>query len=172
MSELMEIEDEILEDEDQKMGSLNHSIVQAQITGLLLADERFRVMVELSLDVKQTDLSQFGIKAKEELKPDVCLYSKDKIHPNESRDVLRMPEMPLLAIEVLSPRQGIDEILSKFHAYFALGIKSCWIVTPAFKSITVYSEPNDYKLFDVKGETEVVDETLDIHLSLKKVFDW
>jgi len=54
---------ELEEEEYQEMGSLNHSIVQAQITGLLYPDERFRVMVELSLDASQIDLSQFGLKS-------------------------------------------------------------------------------------------------------------
>jgi hypothetical protein len=37
VDELIEFEDEELEN----MGSINHSIVQAKITGLLLNDERF-----------------------------------------------------------------------------------------------------------------------------------
>ena len=31
-----------------------------------------------------------------------------------------MSEMPLLAIEILSPKQGIEEVLAKFPAYFAM----------------------------------------------------
>ncbi|HDN26475.1 MAG TPA: hypothetical protein ENG03_05165 [Thioploca sp.] len=85
-------------EESQNMGSLNHSIIQAQITGRLINDERFTVMVEPSLDVSQTDMSQFGLKVKEELKPDVCLYPQSVWL--QRRDVLKMLEMPLLAIEV------------------------------------------------------------------------
>jgi Uma2 family endonuclease len=97
------------------VGSLNHSIAQARLTGLLSNDERFTLAVELSLDISQIDMSQFGIKAKEELKPNVCCY------PNsvgfKSDDILKMSEMPLLAIEILSPKQTIDDILAKFKAY-------------------------------------------------------
>ena len=53
---------ELAEPEYQKMGSLNHSIVQARLTGLLFNDERFTLAVELSLDVTQIDLSQFGLR--------------------------------------------------------------------------------------------------------------
>jgi hypothetical protein len=49
MDELIELKNN---EEYQEMGSLNHSIVQAQITGLLYPDKRFRVMIELSLDVR------------------------------------------------------------------------------------------------------------------------
>jgi Uma2 family endonuclease len=159
------------EDEAQEMGSLNHSIVQTQIAGLLLNDKRFRVMVELSLDVSQIDLSQFGLKTKEELKPDICLYAKDQIKAHKSHDVMKMPNMPLLAIEVLSPKQGINDILTKFHAYFALNVKSCWLVIPPNESITVYSNLDELKLFD-KDDEEVIDKMVDIHLPMQNIFEW
>ncbi len=75
------------------------------------------------MDTSQIDLTQFGLKAKKELIPDLCVYPN--IVKRKRRDVLRMLEMPLLAIEVVSPQQGIEEILAKFDAYFALGVKSC-----------------------------------------------
>ncbi len=75
MSDLLELEDE----ENQEMGSYNHSLAQAQLTGLFFNDKRFSVFIELSLDVSQTDLSQFGMKTKEELKPDICLSAEPQI---------------------------------------------------------------------------------------------
>ncbi len=161
---------ELQEEEYQEMGSLNHSIVQAQITGLLYPDERFRIMVELSLDASQIDLSQFGLKTKDELKPDICLY-QGRRELSIPDDILKMTEMPLLAIEVLSPTQTIGDILAKFKAYFALGVKSCWLVTPLIKAITIYSQPSHFKTFGMET-TEVIDEVLDIHLPIQKVFGW
>jgi len=161
---------ELEEEESQEIGSLNHSIVQAQITGLLYPDERFRVMVELSLDASQIDLSQFGLKTKDELKPDVCLYPRS-VGLSEPTDILKMLDMPLLAIEVLSPTQTIGDILAKFKAYFALGVKSCWLVTPLIKAITIYSQPSQFKTFGL-STAEVIDEVLDIHLPIQKVFGW
>jgi Uma2 family endonuclease len=72
------------------------------------------VFIELSLEVSQIDLSQFGLKAKEELKPDICLYPKTEKSGFRKRDILKMSDMPLLAIEIISPKQGIDDILTKF----------------------------------------------------------
>ena len=158
--------------EFQDVGSLNHSFTQARLTTLLSQEERFTTFVELSLDVSQTDLTPFGLKTKEELKPDVCLYETASGYPEPDPpdDVLRVSQMPSLAIEIISPKQSIDDILSKFKAYFALGIKSCWLVTPAFEAITVYSEFKNFKLFDVRRDAEVIDEVLDIHLPLGKLF--
>jgi len=158
------------EDEDIDMGSLNHSLAQTQIVGQLLNDERFTTIVELSLDIGQTDLTQFGLGVKRELKPELCLYPKGKVHPDWTCDILKMPDMPLLAIEVLSPKQSIDDILAKIRAYFALGVKSCWMVIPANKSITVYSKLREFISYSMK-DTEVVDEVLDLRVPIKKIFD-
>jgi Uma2 family endonuclease len=169
MTEL--IEQHILE-EYQDMGSLNHSFIQARLARLL-PEDNFTIMIELSLDISQTDLSSFGLKVKEELKPDVSLY-KGSYQPNPLEDIVKMSEMPSLVIEILSPTQGFSDILPKFKAYFALGVKSGWLVTPALESIAVYSAEShknqSYKSFDMTHDTEVVDKVLDIHLPLQKIF--
>jgi Uma2 family endonuclease len=168
MTDLIPLESE----ESQDVGSLNHSFTQARLITLLSHEERFTTFVELSLDVSQTDLTPFGLKTKEEFKPDVCLYEivSGYPEPDPQDDVLRVSQMPTLAIEIISPKQSIDDILSKFKVYFALGIKSCWLVTPAFESITVYSGFRNFKLFDVRRDAEVIDDVLDIHLPLGKIF--
>lgn len=163
-----EIEEKYQENEIEKMGSYNHSLVQARIAGLLLNTKNYSVFIELSLDAETIDLSQFGLKAKNELKPDVCLY------PNtgglKERDVLKMREMPLLAIEIISPQQGIEEILAKFEAYFTLGVKSCWLVVPSLRVINIYSQLNQYQTFD-RNDNEIIDEVIDIRLPIQKIFD-
>ncbi len=161
-------EEEYQEYRRQTMPSRNHSLTVGRLTGLLFNDERFTVMPELSLDISQTDLSQFELKAKDELVPDICLYSYE-LDKSEPVDEIKMAEMPLLAIDVLSPRQGVDDIIVKFQAYFALGVKSCWLVIPATESITIYSQPHQYKTFGTEA-TEVIDEIMDIRLPIKKVF--
>jgi Uma2 family endonuclease len=74
-------------------------------------------------------------------------------------------------IEIISPEQGIREILAKFDAYFALGVKSCWLVMPEIKTITVYSQPDNFKNFD-HNDTEVIDEIIDIRLQISQIFNW
>lgn len=165
MTDLTEFDDK----ESPAVGSLNHSIVQTQIATLLAGDERFRVLVELSLDVSQLDMSPFGLKTKDEMIPDVCLYP-NTVKFNPVGDILKMPTMPLLAIEVVSPRQGLDDIVNKFKVYFALGIKSCWLVTPTIQVVTVYSQLDNFKTFDTRHENEILDEVLDIRLPLPKIF--
>lgn len=172
MTELVEFEDKGHQDEEAKeMWSLNHGIAQANLTALFYNDERFRAITELSLDPSQIDLKQFGVKAKDELIPDICLYQKKEPRPKKARDIMKMTEMPIVALEILSPKQSIDEILAKFEAYFALSVKSCWLVAPSLETVTVYANMADYKSFGTH-ESEVIDEVMDIHLPIQKIFEW
>jgi len=171
MDESATIKNEEYQDyEVQKMGSWNHSMTQSRVVSLLSNDERFVAPVELSLDVAQTDLSPFGLKAKGELIPDVCLYLKNGTRPKRGDDILKMSEMPLLVIEILSIKQSIDDILNKIKAYFALGVKSCWLIVPMNESVTVYASPHQFKTFGTDS-TEIIDETVDIRLPIQKLFE-
>lgn len=147
------------------MGSLYHSITQTHLANLLFNDERFIVLVELSLDTSQIDLSQFGLKTKTEMKPDLCVY-KRQLEPKLKKstqpkrlhtDILKVAKMPLLVIEILTPTQSVNELLMKFDAYFALGIQSCWLVMPALEECKVYSQQGSSKTFDTQRDTEVID---------------
>ncbi|EDN65533.1 protein containing DUF820 [Beggiatoa sp. PS] len=164
-----EMDEEYQPNNLQKMPSKNHSLITGRITGLLFNDERFAVMPELSLDTSQIELSQFNLKAKDELIPDICVYDSNAIEFIDVEDVSKVADMPLLAIEVLSPQQAMNEIINKFKAYFAIGIKSCWLVMPAIKSITIYSKPDQYKTFDI-NDNEIIDKTMDIRLPAQNIF--
>lgn len=146
------------------MGSYNHSIVQANLTFLLKRIGSYAVFTELSLDASQIELKQFAIR--DEIKPDVCIYPKRGM--SRPFDILKMTEMPLLVVEILSPRQGTHEILEKFAVYFALGVKSCWLVDPVTAIVTVYSALDQHKSFTTG---DVTDETIGIRLPLAEIFE-
>jgi Uma2 family endonuclease len=169
MTELVEFEND-RENGALERGSFSHSLAQSQLTILVSEGRKFRVMVELSLDATQIDLSQFGLKSQNELIPDLSIYQRGGHRPKKGRDIMKISEMPLLVIEILSPKQGLDDILAKFEAYFALGVKSCWLVIPLNESITVYSTSEHFKTFG-NNSTEVIDEVIGIQLPIKEIFD-
>jgi Uma2 family endonuclease len=160
--------DEISEyNEVSKMPSTNHSYVQTQITLALAENKGFTPFVELSLDASQIDLTQFGLKTKDELVPDICLY--EGIHQFEPRkDTAKRSDMPVLVVEVLSPTQGINDIINKFEACFALGIQSCWLVVPTTEVITVYSAQH-FESFGTQ-DSEIIDKVLNIRLPTQKIW--
>lgn len=150
---------------EDHMGSFNHGYIQLRLGGLLDRLGVFTPVGELSLDVSRIDITQFNLRPKTELIPDICLYPKRTL--SRPTDIQRMTEMPLVAIEILSPRQGFDEILEKFKVYFALGIPSCWLVAPAINAISVYTSPTDWITFT---QGVLTDATIDVQLSLADIF--
>jgi len=159
-------------DGEDEMGSLNHSTVQTNLAGLLKfkCEKELAVMTKLSLDISQHDLSEYQLGIKDELKPDVCAYLNAPVVPDKETDLLKVSQMPDLAIEILSPRQAVTYLIRKINAYFAAGVRSCWLVIPSTKYIGVYSYQNEWEAFDVKRDTEVIDKVMDIHLPIAKVF--
>ena len=153
-------------EEFDQVGSFNHGYTQARLIVLIDRLGKFTPVSELSLDVRGIDLTQFDLRTKEELKPDIALYPKRG--RSQPRDILRMTEMPLVAIEILSPKQGTYDILEKFKVYFALGITSCWLVDPALRTVTVYASNEEWATFSTD---EVVDAQVDIRLPVDEVFD-
>jgi len=170
MSDSYELENNAIDGEDE-MGSLNHSTVQVNIGGLLKfkCDHKLAVMSELSLDISQYDLSDYDLGVKEEFKPDVCAYLKRPVVPKGKSDLVKISQMPDLAIEILSPRQAVDYLVRKINAYFELGVKSCWLVIPSLDEVRVFSQPRSYKSFDLNN-IEIVDDVMEIHLPIANVF--
>jgi len=170
MNQVSELDDEMLEDEELDMPSFKHSRVQTNLTVLLGNEERFETFVELSLDIGKMDLSQFRLKAKDELVPDICIYKSPPILNEEvDDDLLRVSQIPDLAIEVLSPSQSLNFLVRKMKAFLALGVKSCWLVMPVIEVINIYSL-NHRQTFDM-NDTELVDKIMDIHLPIQKIFN-
>lgn len=155
---------EIESEESVDIGSLNHSAIQVNLAFLLKKIGTFSVYTELSLDTSRLDKTKY--KFKEEIKPDVCIYPKRGL--SRPYDILKMAEMPLLAMEILSPKQGLQEIVEKIDAYFALGVRSCWLIDPTTAIVVVYSALDEHKVFSAD---EVIDDIIGIRLPFDDIFD-
>lgn len=112
------------EERGKPMPSLNHGIVQANLIGQFLANRDFRVVSELTLAMPGKPLT-----------PDLSIYPRAPV--DLRHDVSRHPDPPLLVVEIFSPQQGTQEVLDKVDAYFAFGVKSCWVVSPPMHSIQI-----------------------------------
>ena len=107
------------------MPSFNHAVVQSNLIGLFRASPAHRVLSELTLSILGTNYT-----------PDISVYSKRPV--DFRHDTIRMTEPPLTAVEIFSPSQGTQEIMDKVNVYLENGIKSCWVVTPPLKNVTIY----------------------------------
>jgi len=115
----------------EKTPSLNHSYICVQILRQLLQNDSLQPMTALNLDIGK------GIT------PDICVYPKEKIRPNFFRDIGKFQEMPLLAIEIISPTRNIQELLEKASNLVDSGVKSVWTVEPYTRTVFVTTESGE-----------------------------
>ena len=140
------------------MPSLNHSFVQNNLLAELNANYRqqFTFLPELTLEMPE----------KPNCVPDISIYPKMKV--NFRHDIISFPQMPLTAIEIVSPTQSNDEILLKFERYFFAGVQSCWLVMPSLEAINVYGHIGKYQFFD--KEMTLFDKVTNIKISMAEIF--
>ena len=116
---------------NKPMPSLNHARIQMRLVAHLFNAyaHAYDVLPELSID--------FPVKP---AVPDVCIYP---ITPADwQNDVIKRVDIPLLAIEILSPRQIFDDIIDKIQKiYFPAGMSSVWVVLPSVQSVMIFT-PN------------------------------
>lgn len=171
------------EEEEQEMSSKNHGLIQVRLASFINSFDDYNVATELSLDVSETSrqeiLTKYGLTATRELKPDIVVYWADEFDladPDEEGDLesvdpLRVQQMPLCAMEIVSPSQSSYKILQKFRAYFAMGVKSGWLVEPNLKTIVVYQGQIRQKhSYMANNGGDVEDSILKVKMPLAKIF--
>lgn len=107
--------------------SYNHSYLAYRLAKFIDRDDKFNLHIEITLDIDSVDYI-----------PDIAVYKKTQV--DFLHDKIKSEERPLLAIEILSLKQSINEITEKFEVYLQAGIQSCWLVIPPTKTIIVFSD--------------------------------
>jgi len=74
------------------------------------------------------------------LTPDIAVFPQANIQPDFFTDVLKVQQLPLLAIEVVSSSQSIQSILDKANLLLKAGVKTVWVVEPYSRSIFVITQ--------------------------------
>ncbi len=112
------------EERGKPVPSRNHGRVQTNLILEFGPQQEFSIYSELTLNVAGTNYT-----------PDISVY------PHESADFRHdeaiRADLPLLAVEILSPTQSHQEVVEKAEIYLRNGVKSCWIVTPPLRTVTV-----------------------------------
>ncbi|AMR26296.1 hypothetical protein A0257_03755 [Hymenobacter psoromatis] len=139
------------------MPTLNHAFLQQ---GILLRiafnyQGKFFALPELNLLI-----------GGEKLVPDLALYAGTPRFLEHDEQFAT--QLPLTAVEIISPSQSIVELTAKAERYLQAGIKSCWIVLPEFKSIVLSTQVGDYQSFD--RHKTLVDPATGIELELAPLF--
>jgi len=70
----------------------------------------------------------------------------------------KWPLAPDLAVEIISPNDLFEQVLSKVREYFAAGVRQVWVISPEHRTLFLYDGPNDLVL--LSEERELVSEEL------------
>lgn len=138
------------------MPSKNHSKLQQRI-GVELAirhGAQYEVYSELSLDIPNPPYV-----------PDLCIFPVEL--SNWREDEVKVSDVPLTVIEIVSPSQTDTELTKKSKSYFASGVKSYWLVQPVLRTIFVLLPDGNELVFHNEILT---DPTNGISVDLMNVF--
>lgn len=145
---------------EKPMPSLYHAAIQGRINFLLNRDfgKDFTFLSELNLAF----LPKGSV-------PDICTYKKLIFDFKHEADITKMTQPPLTTIEILSPKQALDEVVAKARdIYFPNGVQSVWVVMPSLETIVVMDPNLDTTYFN-KGE--LFDPATNIRLSIEEIFE-
>ncbi|MFN8346333.1 MAG: Uma2 family endonuclease [Spirosomataceae bacterium] len=148
--------DLIEEYQTEDIMSVNHSRTIQRISFYLERyDDLYDILPELEMKLNGKPV-----------KPDVSVYPN--LPEDWDTDVIFITEPPLVAIEVLSPKQAMTDITDKINTiYFPAGVQSVWIVVPLLQTITIRT-PDGQKLTFSDGI--IKDPVIGIEIPFNQIF--
>jgi Uma2 family endonuclease len=129
-------------EEIEEMPSFNHSYICLQTILQLNQNPDIIPLPELTLDVDKG------------LTPDISVFPKDKVKPNFFEDITKYPDMPTLAIEIISASQNIQDLLAKAKLLVRNGVKAVWTVEPFTNTVFVTDKIGEKRLHNQIIESE------------------
>jgi len=99
--------------------------------------------------------------------PDLCLYPREALSLDWLTDDDEVTVAPALVVEILSPKQNLQPLVDKIREYLGHGVKSCWLVEPATRVVSVFPSSGGSRAFT---EGNLRDETLGIEIPVAEVF--
>jgi Uma2 family endonuclease len=157
--EELEVAQELTEYERElgkPLPSKNHGTVQAELSRTLLNkyDTQYSIVSELTIQFPDQRIT-----------PDLSVYP---LRPtNWDNDEIVVTELPLLAIEILSPKQGLYDVEEKVKEMLKAGVKSAWVVLPSLRTIVIYESGKDAHVITAG---EVRDNATGISVTSEEIF--
>ena len=104
--------------------SLNHSkLIHRLSVALDRYEDTYDIMPELELELSTG-----------KCKPDVAVYKN--LPTDWFNDVIYYDQAPIVAVEVLSPKQAVTDLTDKaLKQYFPAGVQVVWIIIPTLRIV-------------------------------------
>ena len=148
---------EIDEFQTEDIMSLNHSrIINRFCIALDKYDSTFDTFPELELELSTG-----------KCKPDVSIYPNLPV--DWFNDTIFFTDSPLVAIEILSPKQALSDLTDKaFKQYFPAGVKVVWIIIPVFRLVQILLPSGESQ--NLSSHEIMKDPVTGIEIDLKTIF--
>ena len=142
---------------NKPMPTLLHGVIQANLTFELKTHYHHQYLFasEVTLDTSPRASA-----------PDLLAYPRREL--DFENDPPKRTDAPLLAVEIQSASQTVDEMVDKVVVYFAFGVRSCWIVQPRLRAVLVFDRPDHYHFFHY--DDLLRDQVLNLELPLTNLF--
>jgi Uma2 family endonuclease len=72
--------------------------------------------------------------------PDMAFVSTARFPPEGEPEGIWLMA-PDLAVEIISPNDLYEKVISKIEEYFAGGVRQVWLISPEHKTVTIYHAP-------------------------------
>ena len=143
---------------NKPMPSRNHSAIQTLLSAALVNKykKKYQIYSELSLAMPEVKPAV----------PDLCIFPKKKL--DLLNDEIKVSDVPITVIEILSPKQGIEDIKDKFfNIYFPAGVQSAWLIIPPLRSVHIFTPD---KKFVSYNDGKLIDKACEVELELDDFF--
>ncbi len=99
--------------------------------------------------------------------PDIGIFSKQEIRNFKKGNSF----FPVIAIEIISPSNQIEEMELKIKDYFQEGVKSVWCIFPRLKEIRIYTSSKQVKIYTDNDICDAGDVIPDFRISVREIFE-
>ena len=79
-------------------------------------------------------------------------YISAEVMVRQTEESTLVDGIPTLVVEILSPRDTIEDINEKINAYLAARVSIIWIIDPYRRTITVHQPDGEPKLLNIRDE--------------------
>src|SRR6266478_6082514 len=101
--------------------------------------------------------------------PDVSFISIQRF-PAEGEPEGIWTIVPDLAVEIISPNDLYEKVMTKVMEYLSTGVKQVWLISPEHKTLSIYHSLTDITVLTENDELVSDDLIPDFRLQIKELF--
>lgn len=81
-----------------------------------------------------------------------AVYVSAEVAARQPQDTTLIDGVPILAVEILSPNDTLEEINEKIDGYLAAGVPLVWIIDPRRRTVMIYRPDQEPELVNVRQD--------------------